>query len=241
MSECDRPRVGAALEGFFEAARSWEFELAWKLCLLEKELVRPGWRRPGAGLAVRVARDGRSGLWDAVGDDGTARVRETAETADEATALVQEAFGVKGWRPQPPPPPGWHRFTLVHNPVDGRPPGGEDPRYAALRARPPRGCVADDVDGCFGLRCERPGERLLDAVAATCAEVRGEHGLLMNDLCVEELWEWSADGTDGWGAEIVGQLLLMAAERGPKLGYSVEDLTAVLRTAAGAAAGADGT
>lgn len=55
----------------------------------------------------------------------------------------------------------------------------------------------------------------------------------MSDLGIEKLWEWSQDGTDGWGAEIVGQLLLMAAERGPKLGYDVDDLVRFLRTAAG--------
>ncbi len=44
MSECDRLRVEAALEGFFEFARSWEFELAWKLCWLEKGLADAGWR-----------------------------------------------------------------------------------------------------------------------------------------------------------------------------------------------------
>ncbi|MFI8452708.1 hypothetical protein [Streptomyces erythrochromogenes] len=235
MSECDRDRdrVEAALEGFFEVAQSWEFELTLGLCLLERDVVGPGWRRPGTGLAVRVCRDERSGLWDAVGDDGRARLRETAETADEAAALVQEAFGVQGWRPQPPPPPGWHRFTLIHSPVDGGS-GTGDPRYEAVRAQPPRGCVPDDVGGRFGLRCERPGGRLLDAVAETCAEIRRDHGLLMADLGLEKVGEWSADGTDGWGAEVVGQLLLMAAERGPRLGYSVEDMARLLRTAGGA-------
>ncbi|GGV54010.1 hypothetical protein GCM10010277_52400 [Streptomyces longisporoflavus] len=65
-----------------------------------------------------------------------------------------------------------------------------------------------------------------------CAEIRAEHGLLMTDPGIEKLWEWSSDGTDGWGAEIVGQLLLMAAERGPKLGYDVDDLVRFLRRAA---------
>ncbi|QES58962.1 amidase [Streptomyces venezuelae] len=131
------------------------------------------------------------------------------------------------WRPQPPPPPGWQRFTLIHCPV------GEQPSYERIEARPPQGCVVDYVGGYFGLRCERPGVRLLDAVAETCREIRTEHGLLMSDLGIEKLWEWSEDGTDGWGAEIVGQLLLMAAERGPKLGYGVDDLVWFLRTAAG--------
>ncbi|MBW5483482.1 amidase [Streptomyces bambusae] len=124
------------------------------------------------------------------------------------------------------------RFTLIHCPAPGRP-GHDDPRYAALTARPPEGCTVKDVGGYLGLRCERPGERLLDAVADTCREIREEHGLLMNDLGIEKLWEWSSDGTDGWGAEIVGQLLLMAAERGPRLGYSGDDLVRFLRVVVG--------
>ncbi|MFD3542138.1 amidase [Streptomyces sp. NPDC058662] len=138
--------------------------------------------------------------------------------------------------PQAPARPGWQRFTLVHCPVEGYP-GFDDPRYEGLRASPPRGCAVEDLGGCLGLRCERPGGRLLDAVAELCAEVRTGHGLLMTGLGVDRLWEWSADGTDGWGAEIVGQLLLMAAERGPKLGYGVADLADFLRSAAGGGGG----
>ncbi|THA85745.1 hypothetical protein [Streptomyces sp. A0592] len=44
MSACDRPRVEAALAGFFEVAQSWEFELAWKLCWLEKGFADAGWK-----------------------------------------------------------------------------------------------------------------------------------------------------------------------------------------------------
>ncbi|MGW7071464.1 amidase [Streptomyces sp. NPDC054855] len=109
----------------------------------------------------------------------------------------------------------------------------DDPRYAAITAAPPAGCTAERFGEYFGLRCERPGATLLDAVGELCAEIRAEHGLLMTDLGIEKLWEWSSDGTDGWGAEIVGQLLLMAAERGPKLGYDVDDLVRFLRRAAG--------
>ncbi|MFJ6798217.1 hypothetical protein [Streptomyces sp. NPDC091268] len=216
-------------------ALEWGFELGWRLHALEAALAGP-WKRRGAGLSVRVRRDGGDGgggTWTAVGDDGERRETRTADTADEATAAVQEAFGLTGWRPQPPPPPGWQRFTLVHAPADGAPPF-EDPRYEGLKARPPQGCAVEEVGGCFGLRCERPGGRLLDAVADLCGEIRAGHGLLMGDLCIEKLWEWSADGTDGWGAEIVGQLLLMAAERGPRLGYGTEDLVGFLRAAAGA-------
>ncbi|GLV90288.1 hypothetical protein ACR3S4_13805 [Streptomyces sp. CH8.1] len=167
MSERDRPRVEAALEGFFEMAGSWEFELAWKLCWLEKDFADAGWRGG----------------------------------------------------PPAPPPPGWQRFTLVHG-------GDGDPRHDTLRARPPQGCVVDESEGCFTLRCERPGGRLLDAVAATCAEIRDEHGLLMSGL--------GADGPGDRGALNVGRLLLMAADRGPHVGYSVDDLARFLRTAGGA-------
>lgn len=215
-------------------AAEFAFELGWKLRGLDTLLGGGGWRRGGAGLSVRVQRETGSGMWAAVGDDGERREARTADTADEATALVQEAFGLEAWRPQPPPPPGWHRFTLIHCPVGDWPPFG-DVRYDRIKAGPPQGCVVEEVGGYFGLRCERPGARLLDAVAETCREIRDGHGLLMTDLGIEKLWEWSADGTDGWGAEIVGQLLLMAAERGPKLGYSVDDLARFLRTAAGGA------
>ncbi|NEC64397.1 amidase [Streptomyces sp. SID9727] len=125
-----------------------------------------------------------------------------------------------------------HRFTLIHCPV-GRRPRPDCPEYEAIRAAPPEGCRVEEFGAYFGLACERQGATLLDAVAEVCAEIRTGHGLLMTDLGIEKLWEWSSDGTDGWGAEIVGQLLLMAAERGPKLGYGVEDLVRFLRTAAG--------
>ncbi|MFD7097337.1 amidase [Streptomyces xanthophaeus] len=151
------------------------------------------------------------------------------------TALAPRgARAPEGGDPQPPPPPGWQRFTLVHCPVDGYP-GFDDPRYDGLKAAPPEGCAVEDFGGSLGLRCDRPGGRLLDAVADLCAEIRTGHGLLMTGLGIEKLWEWSEDGTDGWGAEIVGQLLLMAAERGPRLGYGVDDLTRFLREAAGVA------
>ncbi|MEU2455951.1 amidase [Streptomyces sp. NPDC012765] len=133
----------------------------------------------------------------------------------------------------PPAPPGRQRFTLVHCPVEGYP-GFDDPRYDGLKAAPPQGCAVEDLGGCLGLACDRPGGRLLDAVADLCAEIRTRYGLLMTGLGIDKLWEWSEDGTDGWGAEIVGQLLLMAAERGPRLGYGVDDLAGFLKEAAGA-------
>ncbi|MER6202940.1 hypothetical protein ABT234_36905 [Streptomyces sp. NPDC001586] len=213
-------------------AAQFAFELGWRLRGLEAVVGSGGWRRRGMGLSVRVQYDEGGGLWTAVGDDGDRRERRSADAADEATALVYEAFGLTARRPLPPPASGRQRFTLIHCPL-GEHPGFDDPRYEGLKARPPEGCVVEDVGGYFGLRCERPGARLLDAVAETCREIRAEHGLLMADLGIEKLWEWSQDGTDGWGAEIVGQLLLMAAERGPKLGYGTDDLVRFLRTAAG--------
>ncbi|MHC0429662.1 hypothetical protein ACX6XY_05650 [Streptomyces sp. O3] len=183
------------------------------------------------GLSLRCTRDELTGLWTATGDDGTRTATVTAETADEASALVQEAFGLTAYRPPPPPPPGWHRFNLIHCPVTDHP-RFDDQRYDGIKAAPPEGCVVKDF-GYFGLECERPGATLLDAVAGIVAEIREQHGLLMTDLGIEKLWEWSSDGTDGWGAEIVGQLLLMAAERGRRLGYSGDDLVRFLSAAAG--------
>ncbi|MDQ8704717.1 hypothetical protein RCO28_19790 [Streptomyces sp. LHD-70] len=184
------------------------------------------------GLTVKTWYDSDDGGWSATGDDGSRTVTLTADSADEAGALVREAFGFKAYRPPPPLPPGRHRFSLVHCPV-GPEPGPGASVYDALRAEPPEGCVVEDFGHYFGLRCERPGKTLLDAVGVLCAEIREEHGLLMTDLGIEKLWEWSSDGTDGWGAAIVGQLLLMAAERAPELGYGPNDLVRLLRRAMG--------
>ncbi|MCX4629182.1 hypothetical protein [Streptomyces sp. NBC_01443] len=215
-----------------DAAAEWGFELGWKLRGLEHALLGGGWKRPGTGLSVRVRCEEGDGVWTAVGDDGQRRESRTAGTEAEAAALVREAFGVKRGQPQQPVP-GVQRFTLIHWPV-GEGARFADARYDGLKAQPPEGCTVEEIGGHFGLRCERPGPRLLDAVADLCGEIRTGHGLLMTDLGIEKLWEWSADGTDGWGAEIVGQLLLMAAERAPRLGYSVEDLVRFLSAAAGA-------
>lgn len=125
-----------------------------------------------------------------------------------------------------------HVFVLIHCPVDELPPRFEDPRYDAIKAAPPAGCVPADFDGMFGMNCRREAPRLLDAVREVCAEVRAEHGFLLNDLGVEKLWEWSGDGTDGYGAAITGQLLLMAAHRAGVVGYTVDDLVSFLQTVA---------
>lgn len=127
-----------------------------------------------------------------------------------------------------------HEFHLLHVTQSWPAPDYEDPIYDAIKADPPEGCVPDDFGGLFGLRCERRAPTLLDAVAEVCHEVRTAHGLLMTDLGIEKLWEWSPDGRDGFGATIVGQLLLMASSRGQQLGYDIEDLVRFIRTAAAA-------
>lgn len=121
-----------------------------------------------------------------------------------------------------PVPPGFHRFTLVHDGFGATVYGDE--RYAGLRARPPEGCLPVDAGG-FALECERPGRTLLDAVAGTVAEVRREHGLVMNGLGVEKPGERSdADTQNGYAAETVAHLLLTAAHRARLLGYGRKDL-----------------
>ena len=124
-----------------------------------------------------------------------------------------------------------HDFQLLHVPQEWPGPSFDDSRYDAIKADPPIGCVPEDFGGLFGLRCQRTGPTLLDAVAEVCHEVKIKHGLIMSDLGIEKLWEWSSDGRDGFGATIVGQLLLMASSRGQLLGYDVEDLVRFLRTA----------
>ncbi|OLZ65660.1 hypothetical protein AVW11_16550 [Streptomyces amritsarensis] len=73
MSECDRDgeraRCEAALEGFFEVAQSWEFELAWKLCWLEKDFADAGWR----GGPPDPSPPGRQRFTPAQGGEGDPR------------------------------------------------------------------------------------------------------------------------------------------------------------------------
>jgi hypothetical protein len=123
-----------------------------------------------------------------------------------------------------------HEFVLLHYTVSPAP-GYDDPRYDALKANPPAGCTPAEFDGIFGLACHREGPTQLAAVAELCNEINTAHGLLMTDLGIEKLWEFVADGHDGFGASIVAQLLLMAAERAPLLGYTIDDLAGFLRTA----------
>ncbi|MEZ3178678.1 hypothetical protein KYY02_08155 [Streptomyces pimonensis] len=168
--------------------------------------------------------------------DGTTTGRNEATgftvTHTEEEEVKRQLYEDAGWAYAPPPPPvpsGFHRFALVHDEFDDT--GFADERYAGLRARPPDGCVPADR-GCFALECERPGKTLLDAVADTVAEVRREHGLVMNGLGVEEPQEgFDADDGNRCSAEAVAHLVLMAADRARRLGCGRKDLVRLLGAA----------
>ncbi|MEU6534761.1 hypothetical protein [Streptomyces sp. NPDC047000] len=168
-------------------------------------------------------------------DDGTVTGRNedtgfavTLADEEEVKRLLYEDAGWAYSPPPPPVPPGFHRFALLHQEFgDG---GFEGERYAELRAHPPAGCTPVDW-GCFALECERPGATLLHAVAATVAEIRREHGLVMNSLGIEKPDEWLGDDRDGHGAQVVAQLVLGTVERARALGYRRVDLVRLLDAA----------
>ncbi|MFI8205234.1 hypothetical protein [Streptomyces sp. NPDC085937] len=165
--------------------------------------------------------------------DGTTTGRNDANgftvTHADEEEVKRQLYEDAGWEYTPPPPPvapGHHRFCLVHEEDLGC--GVEEEPYAGLRARPPEGCVPAD-HGHFALECERPGKTLLDAVAGTVAEVRRDHGVVMNSLGVEKPGEWVDAGTRyGYAAEVVAHLVLMAAHRSRLLGYGRKDLVRLL-------------
>ncbi|MEV8592804.1 hypothetical protein [Streptomyces sp. NPDC052012] len=152
----------------------------------------------------------------------------TNADAEEVKRLLYEDAGWEYTPPPPPVPPGFHRFSLVHEEFEAT--GFGDERYAGLRARPPQGCAPVDW-GFFALECERPGKTLLDAVAGTVAEIRREHGLVMNSLGVEKPQEWLGGDRDGPAAKIVAHLVLMAAHRARALGYGRKDVVRLLDAA----------
>ncbi|MGW2046016.1 hypothetical protein ACWCPF_12630 [Streptomyces sp. NPDC001858] len=160
-------------------------------------------------------------------------VRRADEDEDEARGPAHEDAG---WEhaapapspaPTPPSAPGVHRFALVHEEFGG---DFRDERYESLRTHPPSGCQPVDF-GCFALQCERSGATLLGAVSDTVAEIRREHGVVMNSLGIEEPDEWSRNDPDGYGAQTVAQLLLTVAHRAALLGYGRKDLVRLLDAA----------
>ncbi|MEU0120035.1 hypothetical protein ABZ137_41945 [Streptomyces bobili] len=164
--------------------------------------------------------------------DGTTTGRNEGSgltvTHVDAEEVKRRLYEDAGWEYTPPPspvPPGFHRFSLVHEEFETA--GFADERYAGLRARPPQGCVPADR-GCLALECERPGRTLLDAVAGTVAEIRREYGLVMNSLGVEKPQEWLADDPDGHPGKSVAQLMLMAVHRARLLGFGRRDLVRLI-------------
>ncbi|MGW7254466.1 hypothetical protein [Streptomyces sp. NPDC054834] len=164
--------------------------------------------------------------------DGTTTGRNTINdftvTDADAEEVKRRLYEDAGWEytpPSPPVPPGHHRFALVDDAFDTN--GFDDPRYTGLRAHPPEGCVPVDW-GSFALKCERPGATLLDAVTDTVAEVRREHGVVLNSLGIEKPEEWFGEGKDGFKGEVVAHLLLSAVHRAGLVGYRRDDLVRLI-------------
>ncbi|MFE9169023.1 hypothetical protein [Streptomyces kebangsaanensis] len=175
------------------------------------------------------------GLYFRRNEDGTTTGRNeesgftvTLADEEEVKRRLHEDAGWEYTPPPPPVPPGHHRFFLVDDAFGTG--GFGDERYAGLRARPPAGCVPVDR-GRFALECERPGKSLLDAVTGTVAEIRREHGLVMNSLGIEKPQEWLGADKNGYAGETVAHLLLTAAHRASLLGYGRKDLVRLLDAA----------
>ncbi|MHC5907908.1 hypothetical protein ACVNF4_29055 [Streptomyces sp. S6] len=148
----------------------------------------------------------------------------TSTDDEEVRRLLYEDAGWPYNPPLPPPIPGLHRFVLVHEEFECGSFGDE--RYESLRVDPPQGCTPLNW-GCFALNCDRPGRTMLDAIADTLGEIRREHGLVMNSLGAEPK-DWKDDGKDGFGAQIVAHLMLMARYRAESLGYGRAELVRLL-------------
>ncbi|MEU6862036.1 hypothetical protein ABZ924_01965 [Streptomyces sp. NPDC046876] len=126
-----------------------------------------------------------------------------------------------------------HTFTLVDPwPGYGRADRSLPEAFTALAAAPPEGCTYDPlVWGQYpGLKCGIEAPTRFEAVARVAGTVFREHGILLYDLGVEKLYEWSADdpsdpersGEQGntWGRDIAAQLVLTGLDRMLKLGYT---------------------
>ncbi|WP_157535517.1 hypothetical protein [Nocardia inohanensis] len=75
-------------------------------------------------LHLSDATDPNGDLRHVTGDNVEKTITIFHESAREAAAQVQEAFGYKAYRPPPPPPPDHHRFALMDTWIgagDGRP------------------------------------------------------------------------------------------------------------------------
>ncbi len=120
-----------------------------------------------------------------------------------------------------------HRFTLAHE-LYNETPGAAVPLYHRVQANPPTGVTVEIHHDTLYLQCDRPGPTKLVAMADTIAEIYRDYGLTLNDARIDRPEQWAADGPDGWGIEIVAQLLLMAKARADMLDVSTNDLIGFL-------------
>ncbi|MEV0537304.1 hypothetical protein [Kitasatospora sp. NPDC050463] len=117
--------------------------------------------------------------------------------------------------------------------------------FDRLAADPPTGCVFEPqlYPGVPGLRCEREAPTRFEAISEVVGEVRIRHGVLLDDLGIEKLAEWSDDRPDDpdqsgelgntWGRDIAAQALLLGIERFLRLGYDVTDVRSFVDRALG--------
>jgi hypothetical protein len=134
-----------------------------------------------------------------------------------------------------------HEFVLLHYVLSPPASGYDDPRYDALKpphqqAAPQPTSTGYSAWTATGQPERHHSSRLKPPDPARCrrrALQRDQHGSRHPDdrSGIEKLWEFVADGHDGFGASLLAQLLHMAAERARLLGYTIDDLTEFLHTA----------
>ncbi|MFF4018966.1 hypothetical protein [Streptomyces sp. NPDC001843] len=61
-------------------------------------------------------------------------------------------------------------------------------------------------------------------MADTVAEIRREHGVVLNSLGIEKPEEWFGEGKDGFKGQVVAHLLLRAVHRAALVGCRRADL-----------------